>query len=92
MKARSEGEGQATGGQADRGCPGRRAGDPPSERPWVLLNEAREFSERAIDRLYPEMELKKRPRTYRDQARKAYLAIVKQRRPSGQARLRGIKQ
>jgi len=57
-----------------------------------LLNEAREFSEKVIDILYPETPLKKKPRTYRKKARKAYLALVKQRRPAGQARRRGIKQ
>jgi hypothetical protein len=57
-----------------------------------LLNEAREFSERIIDELYPKTDWKKKPRTYREQARKAFLAIVKQRRPSGKVRRRGIKQ
>ena len=55
-----------------------------------LLNEAREFSEQIIDKLYPLTELK--PRTYRQQARKAYLAIAKQRRPGGRVRRRGIRQ
>lgn len=31
-----------------------------------LLNEAREFSEQIIDRLYPETPLKRKPRTYRE--------------------------
>ena len=57
-----------------------------------LLNEAREFSEQIIDVLYPETGRKKKPRTYRQKARKAYLAIVKQRRPGGKVRRRGIKQ
>jgi len=57
-----------------------------------LLNEAREFSERIIDGLYPKTDWKKKPRTYREKARKAYLAICKQRRPSGKVRRRGIKQ
>ena len=57
-----------------------------------LLNEAREFSEKIIDELYPKTDGKKKPRTYREKARKAYLAIVKQRRPSGKVRRRGIKQ
>ena len=56
-----------------------------------LLNEAREFSEQVIDRLYRKSELKNKPRTYRQQARKAYLAVVKQRRPSNAIRRRGIK-
>ncbi len=73
-----------------------------------LLNEAREFSEQIIDVLYPETDREttpgmgeverrrmlkpKKPRNYRQKARKAYLAIVKQRRPTGKARRRGIKQ
>jgi len=42
-----------------------------------LLNEAREFSEQIIDTLYPKTGLTKKPRTYREKARKAFLAIVK---------------
>jgi len=57
-----------------------------------LLSEAREFSERIIDELYPKTGWKEKPRTYREKARKAFLAIVKQRRPSGKVRRRGIKQ
>lgn len=57
-----------------------------------LLNEAREFSERIIDEVYPKTDRKKKPRTYREKARKAYLASAKQRRPSGKVRRRGIKQ
>ena len=57
-----------------------------------LLNEAREFSEQIIDILYPKTDWKKKPRTYRVKARKAYLAIAKQKRPSAQARRRGTKQ
>ena len=57
-----------------------------------LLNEAREFSEQIIDRLYAKSTLTKKPRTYRQQARKAYLSIVKQRRPGRKPLRRGIKQ
>ncbi len=57
-----------------------------------LLNEARAFSEQIIDRLYAKSALKKKPRTYREKARKAYLAIAKRRRPSGKVRRRGIRQ
>jgi len=57
-----------------------------------LLNETRQFSEQIIDVLYAHTELEKKPRTYRQQARKAYLAIVKRRRPGGKVRRRGIKQ
>jgi hypothetical protein len=44
-----------------------------------LLNEAREISEKLIDTLYPQSGLKKKPRTYRRKASKAYLALSKQR-------------
>lgn len=57
-----------------------------------LLNEAREFTEQIIDILYPKTNLKTKPRTYRVKARQAYLAIAKQKRPTGKARRRGIKQ
>ncbi len=57
-----------------------------------LLNEAREFSEQIIDKLYPRTALKKKPRTYREKARKAYLAIAKQRRPGSKVRRRGVRQ
>ena len=57
-----------------------------------LLNEARVFSEKIIDLLYPETDGPKKPRTYRQKARKAYLAIVKRRRPGTKVRRRGIKQ
>jgi len=42
-----------------------------------LLNEAREFSEKIIDALYPWTEMEKKPRTYRVKACQAYLALVK---------------
>ena len=57
-----------------------------------LLHEAREFSEQIIDKLYPNTDLKKKPRTYRKKARTAYLAIAKLKRPSAKVRRRGIKQ
>ena len=57
-----------------------------------LLNEARGFSEKIIDLLYPETDWQKKPRTYRQKARKAYLAVVKRRRPPGKVLRRGIKQ
>lgn len=56
-----------------------------------LLNESREISERLIDALYPHTDLPGKPRTYRQQARRAYLAVVKQRRPGGKLLRRGIK-
>lgn len=57
-----------------------------------LLNEARELSEQIIDRLYPLTTVAKKPRTYREKARKAYLSLIKQRRPGGKKLRRGIKQ
>ncbi len=57
-----------------------------------LLNEAREFSEQIIDILFIHSSQEKKPRTYREKARQAFLAIVKQRRPGGKKRRRGIKQ
>lgn len=57
-----------------------------------LLNESREISERLIDALYPHSGLSRKPRTYRQKARTAYLEIAKQRRPSRQKRRNGIKQ
>ncbi len=57
-----------------------------------LLNEAREFSERIIDSLFANTDLKSKPRTYRQKARKAYLAIVKKKRPGAKLIRKGIKQ
>lgn len=57
-----------------------------------LLNEAREFSEQIIDRLCTHLQATKKPRTYRQSARKAYLAIAKQKRLSRKTLRRGIKQ
>ncbi len=57
-----------------------------------LLNEAREISEKIIDVLSPETDLKTKPRTYRQKARKAFLSIAKQKRPNGKRRRNAIKQ
>jgi hypothetical protein len=57
-----------------------------------LLNEAREFTEQIIDLLYPKTDWTKKPRTYREKARKDYLVVAKQKRPSAKVRRRGIKQ
>lgn len=57
-----------------------------------LLNQARELSEQIIDTLYPKTPLTKKPRTYREKARSAYLAIVKQRRPGNRVVRKGIRQ
>ena len=47
-----------------------------------LLNQAREHSERLIDELYQQVAgcLEKKPRTYRQSARRDYLRIVKRRK------------
>lgn len=55
-----------------------------------LLNEAREISETIIDELYPQTAFSKKPRTYREKARKDYLAIVKRRRPGKNFIAKGI--
>ena len=57
-----------------------------------LLNEARQFSEHIIDQLYGAAALKSKPRTYRQKARKAYLGIVKRKRPGARLIRRGVKQ
>lgn len=57
-----------------------------------LLNEAREFSEQIIDKLCASLKVDKKPRTYREKARQAYLAIAKQKRPGSKKLRRGIKQ
>lgn len=57
-----------------------------------LLNEAREIAEALIDDLYRLSDLKKKPRTYRVQARKCYLALSKKRNPGGKIRRTGIRE
>jgi len=57
-----------------------------------LLNEARELSEKIIDELRPHTPFKNKPRTYREKARKDYLAIVKRRRPGRALYRKGNKQ
>jgi transposase, IS5 family len=59
-----------------------------------LLNEARELSERIIDELHAHSSRpqKRKPRTYREVARKAYLSVAKLKRPSNKRRRVGIRQ
>lgn len=57
-----------------------------------LLNEAREISEKMIDELHPHTAFSIKPRTYREKARKDYLAIVKRRRPGKKLYRKGNKQ
>ncbi|MFC5986373.1 IS5/IS1182 family transposase, partial [Marinicrinis lubricantis] len=57
----------------------------------TLLNEAREKLEGIIDTLHePHVGQRPKPRTYREKARRAYLALAKQRRIGHRALRRGI--
>ena len=48
----------------------------------TLLNEARQKTEEIIDKMHaPFIGVRKKPRTYRQKARKAYLAVAKQKKP-----------
>jgi hypothetical protein len=47
-----------------------------------LLNKAREESEKLIDRLYKQTDLSQKPRTYRRNAREAYLSFSKMKKRS----------
>ncbi|MEM7067232.1 MAG: IS5 family transposase [Cyanobacteria bacterium P01_B01_bin.77] len=59
-----------------------------------LLNEAREHSERLIDELYQQVAgcLPKKPRTYRNTARRDFLRIVKRRKKSRKLIRKGLRQ
>jgi hypothetical protein len=58
-----------------------------------LLNEAREKSEEIIDAMHePFVGVRKMPRTYRQKARKAYLAVAKQKKPGTRKIRRAIGQ
>lgn len=58
-----------------------------------LLNHAREIAEMLIDALHEHKEITgKKPRTYRQLARKAYLGISKRKRPGGKMIRKGIRQ
>lgn len=58
-----------------------------------LLNEARQETEKIIDLLYQPLQgiIKKKPRTYRQKARKDYLTIAKQKKPLIKKRRQAIK-
>jgi hypothetical protein len=58
-----------------------------------LLNGARVHAEKIIDILYKPLkdQIPKKPRTYRNLARKDYLLIAKQRRPSRNKKRQAIK-
>jgi transposase, IS5 family len=57
------------------------------------LNEAREQTEEIIDILYEDLDdnENKKPRTYRNTARKEYLDVAKKRRPSKKQRRKAVK-
>lgn len=59
---------------------------------FSLLNEAREISEQLIDELYKLSSLSRKPRTYRQKARRLYLALAKKRKLSLKERRRGIRE
>ncbi|WP_445249005.1 IS5 family transposase [Microcoleus sp. OTE_8_concoct_300] len=58
-----------------------------------LLNQAREHTEKIIDALHNQIKSpgKKKPRTYRNRARKEYLTIAKKRKPRQKERRKVIK-
>lgn len=58
-----------------------------------LLNQARKQTEKIIDSLYEQIkgQLEKKPRTYRQIARRDYLEVAKKRRVSHKERTKGIK-
>ncbi len=57
-----------------------------------ILNQARIQNEKIIDSLYKKCQIKevKKPRTYKNKARKDYLKVAKKRRPSRQERRTAI--
>jgi len=57
-----------------------------------LLNEARAFSEQIIDTLCTELKVANKPRSYRQKARSAYLAVAKQKKPQRKTLRRGTRQ
>jgi len=57
-----------------------------------LLSEAREQTEKIIDWLYKGTELCKKPRTYREKARRDYLSFTKRRKPTKKTIRKAIKQ
>jgi IS5 family transposase len=56
-----------------------------------LLSEAREHTERIIDELYEPSPGKRKPRTYRRNARKEYLKVVKKKKKSKNELHKGIR-
>ena len=62
-------------------------------RDLALLNQGRFETEKIIDTLYESVrdQFPKKPRTYREVARKDYLAVAKQRRPTAKQRRTAIR-
>lgn len=56
-----------------------------------LLNKSREVSEITIDELHSKIGAVKKPRTYRENARKAYLRVAQNKQPSKKTIRKGIK-
>ena len=56
-----------------------------------LLNKSREISEEIIDELHAQNRQGKKPRTYREKARKAYLKVAQNKNPSKKVIRKGIK-
>lgn len=57
-----------------------------------LLNQCREISEMLIDELYGLSDWSKKPRTYRQKARRQYLVLAKNKKPTLKVRRRGIRE
>lgn len=57
-----------------------------------LVNESREITEKLIDKFAKLLELKQKPRTYRRNARKAYLNLAKKKSKSIKEIKKGVKQ
>lgn len=57
-----------------------------------LLNEAREITEEIIDKLHPHTNVERKPRTYRQEARRRYLNFIKNRKPRKNAIRKAIGQ
>lgn len=57
-----------------------------------LLNDSREKAEELIDYLCGELGVKQKPRTYRRNARKAYLNLSKKKRKTEKELRKGIRQ
>lgn len=87
QRSPDSGSGGAGGGSANRGKLLLDASCTPADIRYPtdlsLLNEAREKSEHIIDEMHaPDIGRRPKPRTYRQRARKEYLAVAKKRSPN----------